>query len=271
MTDTRPEKIKRFFQSFQDVFAFFYSAGRRSKRTQLFFFLSFIPVIIALVIKIYQLLNTDQTMVPGSYLFNNLIMALYLQFLIIILALFYGTSICSEELENKTLPYLLTRPVSKTAVILGKYAAFVTLEIIMIGLGVFFSFLIMNIDRLTRWPIYVTLGRDLGVLFLGIICYSALFTFIGTFIKRSILVGLIFGFGWESVIQYFPGSTQKFAVVHYLKSLLPEASSERFSFLLIRLEPTSPIKAIITLVLITGFFLTLACLIFTFKEYILED
>jgi ABC-2 type transport system permease protein len=165
----------------------------------------------------------------------------------------------------------LTRPVSKASIILGKYTAFVALEIIMIGLGVTFSFILLNLNRLTDWAGYAALLRDLGVLFLGIICYTALFTFIGTFVKRSILIGLIFGFGWESVIQYFPGSTQKFAIVHYLKSLLPEVSSERFSFLLIRLEPTAPVKAIVILLIVTVFFLVLACLVFSFKEYILED
>ena len=35
--------------------------------------------------------------------------------------------------------------------------------------------------------------------------YTALFTFLGTFLKKSILIGLAFGFGWETVIQYFPG------------------------------------------------------------------
>ncbi len=271
MSDTTAERLKRFFRSFRDVFVFFYSNSRKSKRTQLFFLLSFIPVIIALIIKFYQLLNPAQTMVPGHYLFNNLIMALYMQFLIIIVSLFYGTSICLEELENKTLPFLTTRPISKTSIILGKYAAFITLEIFMVSMGVVFSFILLNLNRLTHWPDYITLFRDLGVLFLGIICYTAFFAFIGTFLKRSILFGLIFGFGWESVVQYFPGSTQKFTIAHYLKSLLPEASSERFSFLLIRLEPTPPLKAVVILFIITVFFLALACLIFTFKEYILED
>ena len=61
----------------------------------------------------------------------------------------------------------------------------------------------------------------LGVLALGLLAYLAFFTFVGTFLKKSVLFGLFFSFGWENVVQYFPGSTQKFTVVHYLKSLLP--------------------------------------------------
>jgi len=85
------------------------------------------------------------------------------------------------------------------------------------------------------------------------------------------MFGLIFSFGWENVIQYFPGSTQRFAIVHYLKSLLPTPSSGRFSFLLFRLEPTPPYLAVIMLFLITAVFLGLACFMFHYKEYILEE
>jgi ABC-2 type transport system permease protein len=102
-------------------------------------------------------------------------------------------------------------------------------------------------------------------------CYTAFFTFIGTILKKSIMFGLIFSFGWENVIQYFPGSTQKFTIVHYLKSLLPSVSRGRFSFLLFRLEPSSTGTSIFMLFLIAAVFIVLACVLFTYKEYILKD
>jgi ABC-2 type transport system permease protein len=101
--------------------------------------------------------------------------------------------------------------------------------------------------------------------------YTALFTFLGTLLKKSILIGLAFGFGWETVIQYFPGSTQRFSIVHYLKSLLPYYSPGKYSILMFRLEPTGPLAAVLTLFLITAVFLGLACLVFSLKEYMFED
>ena len=56
--------------------------------------------------------------------FQDILMVYDLQFLIVILTLFYGTSVCSEEIEGKTLPYLTTRPLTKAGIILGKYAAY---------------------------------------------------------------------------------------------------------------------------------------------------
>ena len=80
----------------------------------------------ALVIKFVQIFS-ERSSISGIYIFSNMIMVLYLQFLILIMALFFGTSVCSEEVEWKTLTYLTTRPVSKSAIILGKYAAYTLL------------------------------------------------------------------------------------------------------------------------------------------------
>ena len=74
-----------------------------------------------------------------------------------------------------------------------------------------------------------------------------------------------------NILQYFPGSTQRFSIVHYLKSLLPYYSPGKYSILMFRLEPTGPAVAILSLFLITAVFLGLACLVFSLKEYMFED
>lgn len=268
------EKIKKglpsFLRSTKDVFSFFLFMGKKARKTKVFYLVSFFPVIMVLVIKFVQIFS-GLPHVQGIFIFSNHIMVLYLQFLILILALFFGTSVCSEEVEGKTLTYLTTRPVSKSAIILGKYAAYTLLIVLMTGIGLILTFLILNVNNLLDFSLYKILFKYTIVLILGLICYTSFFTFIGTFLKKSVLFGLVFSFGWENVIQYFPGSTQRFAIVHYLKSLLPFPSGGRFSFLLFRLEPTSPGVAVVMLFLITGVFLGLACLFFSQKEYILED
>ena len=110
---------------------------------------------------------------------------------------------------------------------------------------------------------------------LGILAYTAFFAFLGTILKRAIILGLVFGFGWETVIQYFPGSTQRFSIVHYLKSLLPYrpggGGGRGVALLLFRLEPTAPVLAVLALLGITAAFLALACGLFRAKEYLSED
>lgn len=259
-----------FAASVRDVFVFFLFQGRKARKTQGFYLLSFLPVLMALIIK-FTIIFSDRRSLSGLYIFSNIIVVFYLQFLILLLALFFGTSICSEELENRTLTYLTTRPLPKSAVVIGKFAAYSVLTCAMTAIGIVLAFIILNLDNLNHWEGYSILLRDVGVLWLGLLCYTAFFTFIGSFLKRSIMFGLIFCFGWENMIQYFPGSTQKFAIVHYLKSLLPVPQTGGFNFLLFRLEPTPPLQAVLMLLLLAAVFLGLAGLVFSLKEYVLDD
>jgi ABC-2 type transport system permease protein len=270
MTAHPTVNLRTFMVSVGRVFSVFFPQGRKAKKTRFFFLFSFLPVAVSLVIKFNQILS-GRPAGGNVYLFNNLIMLFYLQLIILILALFYGTSVCSEEVEGKTLPYLITRPVPKAAVVLGKYAAYTVVMAGMVIVGLLLSFLVLNLDRLDDAAVYRLLGRYLGVLILAAMAYGALFTFLGSFLKRSIFFGLLFCFGWENVIQYFPGSTQRLAIAHYLKSFLPATSSGRFSILTFRLEPTQPGLALLMLFLITAALLALACVLFTKKEYILDD
>lgn len=266
-----PKRGRRYFlNAFCRVFSFALFLGRKSRRTRFFFLFSFFPVAVALIFRFNQIFSERRSW-DGAHIFSNFIMLFYLQFIILILALFFGTSVCMEEVEGKTLPYLITRPVPKSAVVLGKYAAYTLIAVVMVALGLIFSFIILNLDRLFDLSLYIRLFRYLGVLTLGLVAYGAFFTFFGSWLKRSIFFGLLFSFGWENVIQYFPGSTQRFAIAHYLKSFLPYSSSGRFSFLTFRLEPTKPGVALLALFLITAMFLGLACLLFSQKEYNLED
>ncbi|MCJ7485570.1 MAG: ABC transporter permease, partial [Candidatus Aminicenantes bacterium] len=149
------------------------------------------------------------------------------------------------------------------------------LMFLMVAVSLSLSFFIMNAGRLADARLYLTFLSYLGVLGLGILAYTAFFSFLGTVLKKAILVGLVFGFGWENVIQYFPGSTQRFSVVHYLKSLLPYrpmgGGGGGVALLLFRLEPTSPAIAVLMLAVIAGVFLALACWVFRTKEYLYEE
>ena len=116
----------------RSVFSFFFFVGRKARRTRVFFLISGLPVFVALVVQASRVF-VPGTPIDGPSLFENVIMAFELQFLILVLALFYGTSIVSEELEGKTLTYLTTRPAGKASIILGKYAAYGVFLLIMLA------------------------------------------------------------------------------------------------------------------------------------------
>lgn len=255
----------------REVFGFFFVLGRRTGRTRTFALLGLIPVALAVVARVF-LRGRSGDMAAVS---TEILMVFFLQFYIIILALFYGTSIAAEEVENRTLVYLITRPVPKPAIVLGKFAAYTALMGGMTALGLAASFFILNAARIGDPALWAAFFRYLGVLVLGILAYTAFFAFLGTVLRRAIILGLVFGFGWETAIQYFPGSTQRFSIVHYLKSLLPyrpgSGGGRGVALLLFRLEPTAPLLAVLALAGITTAFLALTCGVFRAKEYLSED
>jgi ABC-2 type transport system permease protein len=255
----------------REIFGLFFTLGRRMGRTRTFAVLGLFPVALAVAARIILHGRTGDMAAVST----EILMVFFLQFYIIILALFYGTSITAEEVENRTLSYLLTRPVPKPAIVLGKFAAYAALMAAMVAVGLGVSFFVLNAPRMGDPRLYATFFRYLGVLLLGVLAYTAFFAFLGTFLRRAIILGLVFGFGWETAIQYFPGSTQRFSVVHYLKSLLPyqpgSGGGRGVALLLFRLEPTSPALAVLALAAITAVFLALACVIFRAKEYLTED
>jgi ABC-2 type transport system permease protein len=259
-----------FGTSFRSVYSFFFFLGKRTGKTRVFYLLGLIPVAIAVLVRIVMAGKGD----GAGAVFNEILMVFFVTFDIVIMSLFYGTSIVAEEVDGRTLPYLASRPLAKPAIFLGKYAACVCLMVFIVTTSLLLSFFILNGQRFREADLYLTFLRDAGVLALGILAYTALFAFLGAFLKRAIIVGLIFGFGWENIIQYFPGSTQKFSLVHYMKSLLPRqpaGGSGRLAILLFKLEPTRPAVAVLVLLGITAAFLALGCWLFRTKEYLFEE
>jgi ABC-type transport system involved in multi-copper enzyme maturation permease subunit len=258
-------------KSIGEIFGFFFFLGRRTGKARVFALLGLVPVALAIVVRV-ALHGRSGDM---AAVFTEILMVFFLQFYIVILSLFYGTSVVAEEIEGRTLSYLITRPLPKPAIVLGKYAAYALLMFLMVAVSLSLSFFILNSGRLADPSLYLTFLSYLGVLGLGVLTYMAFFTFLGAVLKRAILVGLVFGFGWENVIQYFPGSTQKFSIVHYLKSLLPYrptgGGGGRLALLLFKLEPTSPAVAVLMLAVVAGALLALACWFFRMKEYLFEE
>jgi ABC-type transport system involved in multi-copper enzyme maturation permease subunit len=253
------------------VAVFFLGLGRRAKRTKLFIVLGMLPVLLSLLLRLRQLLSDSPRWFSGDFFYANVILPFYVQFLVLMLALFYGTSIVLEEVEGRTLSYLLTRPLPRAAVAGGKFGAYAGMCLITMNVGLLASSLILFAERAADAASWLRLVRDMGVLDLSLLCYLALFMLMGTFVKRSIFFGLLFCFGWENVISFFPGLTQKFAISHYVKSLIPLPPEQSFSFLRLRLEPTAPFVSVLVLLGLTLIFLAAGLLIFSRKEYIAED
>ena len=244
------------------------------------------PVVIALILRAVvflgapimeeSLTNSAQNPVrmTGPAIFGLMVWVFYLRFTVPVLGIFYGTSLIADEVEDKTITYLFTRPIRRGSVLLGKYLAYLACTVLVVLPSVTLVYLLVVPMRGSLGASFPDLVKDLALLALGLAVYGALFAFIGAKFKRPLLVGLIFIFGWEQAALAFPGYMKRFTIAYYLQGLVPHAMpNDGVVGLLQGIFRESPTLAssLVWLALIWAVCLFLAAWIVERKEYVLEQ
>ena len=67
---------------------------------------------------------------------------------------------------------------------------------------------------------FPSLAADLAMLAIGLAAYGAVFALVGTRLKRPLVVGLVFAFGWEPAVLLFPGYLKRLTVAYYMQALV---------------------------------------------------
>jgi ABC-2 type transport system permease protein len=204
----------------------------------------------------------------------GIIIWLYLTFIVPVLGVFYGTSLMADEVEDKTITYLFTRPIRRGAVLFGKYLAYLACTLFVVLPSVVLVYLLIVPMQGTLGGSFIDLVKDLALLSMGLALYGALFAFIGAKFNRPLLVGLIFIFGWEPATLAFPGYFKRFTIAYYVQGLVPHALPNNTALSAIQgiFRETPPLWASIAgIILIWVTFLVLAAWVVERREYVLEQ
>jgi hypothetical protein len=94
------------------------------------------PVVLAGALRLAEvfglLFTFDSPRPVGTMVYGMMIWLLYVRFLVPVLGVFYGTSLIADEVDDKTLTYLFTRPIQRSAVIIGKYLAYLVCTVLLL-------------------------------------------------------------------------------------------------------------------------------------------
>ncbi len=210
----------------------------------------------------------------GPGLFGMMIWLFYLRFIVPILGVFYGTALMADEVEDKTLIYLFTRPIARGSVLLGKYLAYLVCTIFVVLPSVVLVYLLVVPIRGSLGEAFIPLLVDLGMLGLGLAVYGALFAFIGAVLRRPLIIGLVFVLGWEPAALVIPGYLRKLTVAHYLQALAPHAMPVEGAMALLQAvfhDAPSTVGGLVGLVVLWAGFLWLGMWAIERREYVLEQ
>jgi ABC-type transport system involved in multi-copper enzyme maturation permease subunit len=239
------------------------------------------PIVLAAALRFAAALDSralpriNGSLVSGPGLFGMMIWLIYIRFIVPVLGVFYGTALIADEVDDKTITYLFTRPIRRAAILLGKYAAFlVSTTLLVLPSIVIVYFLVVPLGGGHVGEAFPSLVADIGVVIVGLATYGALFAWIGARLRRPLVIGLLFALGWEPGVLLFPGYLRRATVAFYLQAMVPHAApSESGVSLLLQAiqEVPSLTTAVVGLASILIVSLCLACWAVETREYVLDQ
>ena len=133
-----------------------------------------------------------------------------------LVAAIFSTAVITQEVAQKTIVYLITRPVSRMSLVIARILAaslVVFLIAAMCALGVSIGTFGLSgcLDK--------ALLKDLPALALGSMAYVSLFVFMSLLANKAMLVCLLYSFGWETLVVSMPGDLYYLSIYSYISVL----------------------------------------------------
>jgi ABC-2 type transport system permease protein len=141
---------------------------------------------------------------------------LFLGFLLPLFSLSFASGALGQERENRSLVWLLTRPLPRSAVYLAKFLGVLPwcLALTVGGFG-----LLCLAGGPTGWEAFALYGP--GVL-AGSLAFAAVFYLFGALFPRPAILGLLYAFFFETLLSELPvpGTLKRLSINYYTRCLL---------------------------------------------------
>jgi ABC-type transport system involved in multi-copper enzyme maturation permease subunit len=242
-----------------------------TRRTLLMGLLVWFPVLVALIYRVVLATHPAARLLPAADLYAVAVAVYWIRNVLPLAALFFATALVADEVEGRTLTYLLTRPLSRASIFAGKFVAYLATTLALALPAVVLAFFILLSAR--GWaavgPSVGDLLRDVGVAALTLVAYGALFALLGVLLKRPVIPGLLFLYGWE-LMANLPGYLPRFTLTAWLRSLIHHRPAEEgLAGLFQQVLPAG--ESLAVLVGLSAVFVAAGAWIFSTREYVLEQ
>jgi ABC-2 type transport system permease protein len=165
-----------------------------------------LPVLVALI---YQVANNEDSD-PERFAARTLLNGLVIIAILPLTALFLGTSVIGNELEDGTVVYLMTKPVERWQILTAK----VGVSVLYTGAFVLGTTVLSGFLALGGANGSIVLGFGIAVL-VGAIAYSTVFVLLSIVTSRALIAGMVYVFLWEGAVTSIFDGLRVISIRHY--------------------------------------------------------
>ena len=192
------------------------------RRALLMVLLAALPVVAAIA---FRFGNAGDS--PQHWAANSLLKGLIVTVLVPLVSLIFGTTALGTEIEDGTIVYLLSKPVSRLQVVGAKLVAAWLPTVLLVLLSTAISAAIV----LQGPGSFSILVGFMVAAALGSFVYCCVFLLLSVFTSRALIAGLIYVFLWEGVVTELFAGMRVFSVRQYtlgVADLIADTSRRTF-------------------------------------------
>jgi ABC-2 type transport system permease protein len=141
-----------------------------------------------------------------------------------IASLVLATSAFQDEIEDRTMVYLIIKPISRFRIVAEKYLAVTESTILALWLGAIATWAIASGGDMP--DTVQVLVASLVAILVGVTAYSALFIAISLIVPRALVVGILYTLIWESLLSRFIPGVWTLSVRHYVESVFVRLNND---------------------------------------------
>ena len=208
-------------------------------------------------------------------MYTTAVQTLYVMVLLPFVAIYWGSALLSDEIENKTLVYLWTRPAGRARLfslqsllacgcLFGLLVPSVLVVYVLAYVRAGWAFMVRDCQMVV-W--------DVSALTLGGLAYIALGYFSASLLRKPLAAALMYVFTIDALCQFLPGYLKNLSIRHYVYTLSSRPLTARPSgvFAFLGESTTTGTQAVVTLICVTAVLLAAGSYLLRLREFAGDD
>lgn len=165
---------------------------------------------------------------PAFFLGKGIFIEVMIPTLLPLTVLVLATSALGNEVEDRTLPFLTLKPVSRLRIVIEKLVGCVAVSGPLVVLGLTLTYVVVM--RGDSGENLRLLGAMVVASLVATLTYSSIFMLVSLLISRALVAALVYLFVWESILGRFVPGLRYVSIRHFVSSIFAAlADDPRFA------------------------------------------